>query len=144
MKQIFRPVTASRCLLPLYSNSVSAGFPSPASDYEENKIDLNEELIQNPSSTYLVRAQGNSMTGVGIYDGDLLVVDRSLKPQEGSIVIAALHSEFTVKRLQFDRDRFGKRAVLVAENPNYPDLPLQDESAVIWGVVRYAIRDLLK
>ncbi len=144
MKKIYRPIATTHYRLPLYSDTVSAGFPSPASDYQEKKIDLNEELIQHPSSTYLIRARGESMIGAGIYDGDLLVVDRSLKPKEGTIVIAALHSEFTVKRLRFHQDRFGKRAVLVAENPDYPDLPLQDESATIWGVVCYAVRDLLK
>src|SRR3989338_6758465 len=102
--------------LPLYSSSVRAGFPSPADDYIEKHLDLNNYLIKHPAATFLVRAQGDSMLNAGIHDGDILVVDRSLEPGHGRIVIAALNGELTVKRLY----RHQGEVKLVAENPEYP------------------------
>lgn len=130
--------------LPLYSDRVSAGFPSPASDYEEERIDLNETLIRHPSTTFLVRAQGDSMVGAGIFDQDLLVVDRSLTAKDGAIVIAVVFGELTVKRLQIQHDGNHRKEVsLQAENPDYPPIYVQDTDSSIWGVVCYAVRDLL-
>lgn len=119
--------------LPLYEG-VPAGFPSPADDYLQKALDLNEHLIKRPSATYFVRVQGDSMTGAGIYDGDLLIVDRSLTPGHGEIVIAALNGELTCKAL--DRHR----RQLVAANPEYPPIPVDNMELVIEGVVIASIR----
>ncbi len=125
--------------LPLYSSRVSAGFPSPASDHEENRIDLNRHLVQHPNATFFVRAEGDSMIGAGIYDGDLLVVDRSVNAGEGSIIIAVVHGELTVKRLR----KRGRNILLCAENPDYPDINVIDvDRFVIWGVVMHVIHSL--
>ncbi|MEK6482428.1 translesion error-prone DNA polymerase V autoproteolytic subunit [Catalinimonas sp. 4WD22] len=145
MLEIYRPSFETVLYLPLYSDKISAGFPSPASDYEEERIDLNEALIARPSSTYMVRAQGDSMIGAGIFDHDLLVVDRSLNPKDGSIVIAVVHGDLTVKRLRFSNEKsLGRIMILAAENPDYPDIHVRIEDSMIWGVVCYAVRDLLK
>lgn len=122
--------------IPLYSHKVVAGFPSPADDYIEAYLDLNEKLVANKASTFLLRVQGDSMQDVGIYEGDILVVDRSLPPQNGKIVIAALDGELTVKRLQITKDG----TFLAPENPNYPLIKVREESEmVIWGVVTSCI-----
>ncbi|MEQ8832265.1 MAG: translesion error-prone DNA polymerase V autoproteolytic subunit [Alphaproteobacteria bacterium] len=126
-------LVGDRLELPL----IPAGFPSPAEDYLDRDINLND-LIDHPSSTYLMRASGNSMTGAGIFDNDLLIVDRSLTAKPGHVVIACLHGEFTVKRLIRSADGLPR---LVSENPAYPDPP-EGEEIEIWGVVRYAVRDL--
>ena len=116
---------------------VSAGFPSPAEDYIDSPLDLNAYLIENPAATFFLRVAGDSMTGAGIYAGDLLLVDRSLTPKINDIVIATIHNEFTVKRL----GRHNKGWVLQSENPDYPSLEIPEDSH-IWGVVRYSIRPL--
>ena len=110
---------------------VAAGYPSPAQDYFDGRIDLNEHLIKDITSTYVVRVSGNSMEGAGISDGDELIVDRALEPKDGSVVIAVLDGELTIKRL-----RITPRGVLLqAENANYPDIRVAALSElVIWGV----------
>lgn len=124
--------------LPLLSFSVSAGFPSPADDYTEENIDLNEYLIQNPFSTFFIRVKGHSMINSGIQDQDLIVVDKSLTAKPGDIVIAIIDERFTVKRLEKKDNIF----YLKAENPNYPDLHLKNYSNMqIWGVVIYSIHN---
>lgn len=123
-------------LLPLYSNTVSAGFPSPADDHKEGRLDLNDYLIRNPVSTFFVRVSGDSMNGVGIQPGDILLVDRSLEPKHNKIVIAAVNSELTVKRLYKKDDKI----CLMAENPNYPPIIINPETDLqIWGVVTSVI-----
>ena len=127
--------------LPLLPKSqfISAGFPSPADDYLDIGIDLNQTLIQHPSSTFFLRVSGNSMTGAGIQNGDLLIVDRSLNPFPGQIVIAVLDGSFTLKRL------IRKNGVLYleAEHPSYPLLDLRNYLDVhIWGVAIYSIHSL--
>ena len=107
------------------AGSVVAGFPSPAEQYLEPPLDLNELLVKRPAATYFVRVQGDSMIGVGIHDKDLLVVDRSLTPADGDIVIAAVDNEFTVKRLRLDCDGSVRRVRLESANPNYPTLTLK-------------------
>ena len=109
--------------LPLFSGKVSAGFPSPADDYIEKSLDLNDLLIQKPAATFFVRAQGESMLGAGIHPNDILVVDRSLEPVPGRIVICALDGELVVKRLK----RRGGQWVLGSENPAYRDIVLREE-----------------
>ncbi len=124
----------------LYSGKVAAGFPSPADDYVEKTLDLNELLIQKPAATFFVRAEGESMLGAGIHPNDILVVDRSIKPVIGKVVICALNGELTVKRLkQINKDGL----VLGAENPAYSDIVVKDDiELVIWGVVTNVIHAL--
>ena len=125
--------------LPHFGERVPAGFPSPAADYEEDRLDLNQHLIQNPPATYLVRATGNSMVGAGIYPGDLLIVDKSLEPKDGSVVIAAVYGEMTLKRLRM-RDN---QVWLEAEHPSYVPLHItEDMEFEIWGVVLHAVHTL--
>lgn len=126
----------SKVVRPLFLSGVSAGFPSPAEDYIDRKLDLNELLIQNPAATFFVRVAGDSMTGAGIHHDDILVVDRSLEATSGKIVIAIYNGELTVKRLVHDKDSIR----LVAENPNYSPLVIdKDNGCEIWGVVTSVI-----
>jgi DNA polymerase V len=125
--------------IPFYGASVAAGFPSPADDFVEKKLDLNELLINKPASTFFVRAEGESMLGAGINPGDILVVDRSVHPGVGKIIVCALNGELTVKRL---RSKEGK-LVLAPENPEYSDIPVTEEvEMVIWGVVTSVIHNV--
>jgi len=126
----------SKIPLPLFICGVSAGFPSPADDYIGQQLDINELLIKNPASTFCVRVAGDSMTGVGINDNDILVVDRSLEPVHGKIIIAAINGELTVKRLV----KTDHSCQLVAENSNYPPIDITEEfSCIVWGVVTSVI-----
>jgi len=134
--------TIQRCIqhqfyrLPLYSHTVSAGFPSPAEDDKEERLDLNELLIKHPSSTFFLRVSGSSMIKAGIHHQDILVVDRSLEPLDGRIVIASLNGELTVKRLKC----IGKQVMLVAENDGYPPINITEEMDFrVWGVVTNVI-----
>ena len=112
--------------------SVHAGFPSPAQGYYNGPVDLNRHLIRDPTSTFIVRVSGDSMTGAGIFDGDEVIVDRSLDARDGSVVIAVVDNELTIKRLRLD----GDTVRLVPENPAYPDIVLHELSELsIWGVV---------
>lgn len=118
--------------LPLFSCAVSAGYPSPSDDYIEKTINLNEMLIQHPSDTFFVRVTGSSMIGAGMFEGDLLVVDKSLPALSGKIVIAAVDGELTVKRLLKEKTK----TYLVPENPAFNAIELLPENdIVIWGVV---------
>ncbi len=129
----------SRLTLPLAGERVAAGFPSPADDYVEVGIDLNEQLIHHPTSTFFLRVSGDSMLGAGIHDGDLLVVDRSLDPRPGRVVVAVLDGAFTLKRLVRHRGRLR----LEAANSAYPPLELHRCGDVqIWGVAIHVIHPL--
>ena len=121
--------------LPVYASPVEAGFPSPAEDYIENTLDLNELLIKHPAATFMVRVSGDSMKNAGIYHGSILVVDCKINPKPGMIVLAIVENDFTVKRVVIDRE---KRMVLRAENPNYDDI-IMTEDTVIRGVVTGSI-----
>ena len=126
----------SKILRPLFLSGVSAGFPSPAEDYIDRKLDLNELLIKNQAATFFVRVAGDSMIDAGVHNDDILLVDRALEATSGKIVIAVYNGELTVKRLLQDKN--GIR--LVAENPNYPPLVIAEESdCEIWGVVTSVI-----
>lgn len=136
---IHKPDTSTKQRRPLFKSGVSAGFPSPAADYEEGKLDLNKHLIRNPAATFFVRANGDSMIGAGIYTGDLLVVDRSLEPADKSVVIAVVNGELTVKRIRL---RKGKIA-LEPENENYAACQITDcVQFEVWGVVTNVIHAL--
>lgn len=124
---------------PLFLSDVSAGFPSPADDYIERNLDLNEHLIQNPAATFFVRVAGDSMIGASINHGDILIVDRSIEAASGKIVIAVVNGELTVKRLI--KTAYSCR--LIAENPNYePIKATADAPFEIWGVVTFAIHQV--
>ena len=132
--------TTKRFTIPLLNDSVSAGFPSPADDYTEENIDLNEHLISNPCSTFFLRVKGESMINAGIKDKDLIIVDKSLIAKPGNIIIAMIDGEFTIKRLSIKNDEL----YLKAENHNYPDFRLKNHIDVqIWGVVIYSIHSYL-
>ncbi len=125
---------------PLYACRVAAGFPSPADEYLEGTLNLHDLLVRNPPATFFVRASGDSMTGAGIFSGDLLVVDRSEPPLHGRIVIAVVDGELTVKRLYHKHGTLR----LDAENPAYPPILLRDGQELrVWGVVTSVIRSVL-
>ncbi|MCB2181725.1 MAG: translesion error-prone DNA polymerase V autoproteolytic subunit [Desulfobulbaceae bacterium] len=136
---LYRFEKKSKVLRPLFLSGVSAGFPSPADDYIDRELDLNEYLIANPAATFFVRVAGDSMVGAGINHDDILIVDRSLRPVSGRIVIAILDGELTVKK--FVKTADGCR--LVAANPDYEDTVIAEEMDFeIWGVVTSAIHKL--
>ena len=122
--------------LPFYIHKVGAGFPSPATDYIEDDVDLNTHLIKNAPATFVIRVQGKSMTNVGIYDGDLLIVDRSINPKNSSTVIANVNEELVVKT--FIK---GKNNNYLASGPNKIELS-ENPNVIIWGVVTYVIHKL--
>lgn len=125
--------------IPLYATRVAAGFPSPADDHIEAKLDLNQHLVKHPASTFFVRVEGESMLGAGIYPNDILVVDRSLKPSNGKVVIAVVNGELTVKRLEVGKGTLK----LLAENVQYPSIQITEEmNFSIWGVVTNVIHAL--
>ena len=122
--------------LPFYIHKVGAGFPSPATDYIEDDVDLNTHLVKNPPATFIIRVQGKSMSDVGIYDGDLLVVDRSINPKNSSTVIANVNEELVVKTFVKGKNNnylaSGLNKIELRENPN----------VIIWGTVTYVIHKL--
>jgi len=123
-----------------FESIVHAGFPSPAADYAQKRIDLHAHLLLNENASYLFRVRGDSMTGIGIYDGDTLIVDRSISPAHNQIVLAVIDNEFTVKRLH-RRDRVVQ---LLAENRNFAPITLKDgQELTIWGVVTFNLHRLL-
>jgi len=128
------PKAARRPALTLFLSRVAAGFPSPGDDFADGTLDLND-LVEHPSATFLVRVSGESMTGAGIDDGDLLVVDRSREAKHGHIVIAVAHGEMTVKRLE----RRGACWWLIPANAEFPPLALPEDGE-IWGVVAHTIK----
>ena len=126
-------------MFPLYSSKVSAGFPSPADDNLEKTLDLNSYLIKRPAATFFVRVNGDSMINAGINDNDILVVDRSIKPSHGKVIIAVLDGQMTVKRLH---KRSGK-IILMPENDLYKPIEIQNHMNVeIWGVVTSSVHFL--
>ena len=123
---------------PVFLDKVSAGFPSPATDYMENKLDLNEYLIKHPAATFIVKASGSSMTSANIYSGDLLIVDRSIVPKNNNIVIASIFGDLTVKKLK----KKEKSLFLASANDDYPSIEVKEEmECFIWGVVTYIIHE---
>jgi DNA polymerase V len=126
--------------LPLFSHTVPAGFPSPADDYIQGRLSLDEHLIQHREATFFVRAKGNSMVGAGIFDGDLLVVDKSLIPSSGNIVIAVVDGDLTVKRLI---QRNGM-VILKPENPRFKEMEFKDgQELQVWGVVTSTVKTFI-
>jgi DNA polymerase V len=136
---VLHPDRSTEWARPLFLATVSAGFPSPAEDYIEGRLDLNQHLIKHPAATFFVRVAGDSMTGAGIHPGDILVVDRSLEPRDASVVIAVLDGELTVKRIS----RRAGRLYLVPDNSLYQPLEILEEMEFeVWGVVTSVIHSL--
>lgn len=126
--------------MPFYSVRIPAGFPTPASgtDFDPDKIDLNRYLVKHPAATFFVRVKGHSMEGCGISDGDLLIVDRAIKPYDSAIVVALLDAEFTVKRIRLTKGQL----YLTPENSNYKPIRVTKEmNFEVWGVVSHVIKE---
>ena len=135
---LFSIIKKTQINTPVFLDKVSAGFPSPATDYMENKLDLNEYLIRHPAATFIVKASGSSMVNANIYSGDLLVVDRSITPKNNNIVIASIFGDLTVKKLKKKEKSF----FLVSANEEYPSIEVKEEmECFIWGVVTYIIHE---
>ncbi len=129
-------LSENQLIIPMAINNIQAGFPSPAEGYEEERIDLADLLVTNKASTYCVRVKGNSMIDANIFAEDVLVVDKSLEPTHGKIVIAVVDGDFTVKKLHLK----GGQVKLIPANPEYPEIILNSEQELnIWGVVSYII-----
>lgn len=134
---------SSELTLPFADQGVRAGFPSPAQDYMTDSIDLNRELIRHPATTFYARASGDSMKDCGIDDGDLLVIDKALEPQDGDIVVAYIDGEFTLKTVRFDDNE--KCIWLVPANKEYSPIKITEENNfLIWGVLTYNIKRQLR
>lgn len=137
--QFFIPEVSEELRLPLVDAYISAGFPSPADDYLEAKLDLNKLLIRNPSSTFFARVRGTSMQDVGIHDGDILIIDKSLSPSHNSVLICFIDGEFTVKKIQ----KKNGDLYLMPQNKEFAPIKVDKESDFrLWGVVTYCIHKL--
>ena len=133
------PCDPSPLILPVAGDCVRAGFPSPAEDFQVERLDLTSILVSHPQATFFLRLRGDSMRDAGLFDGDLLVVNRALKPVNGDVVIAVVDGEFTCKTLWL---KFG-RMKLVAANPTYPEIvPKEGQTIEVWGVVTASIKRL--
>jgi DNA polymerase V len=136
---ILQPDFSTSIERPLFLSKVPAGFPSPADDYLEGKLDLNEHLIKHKAATFFVRVTGDSMLGAGIHDGDLLIVDRALEAQDNSVVVAVVNGEFTVKRIKREHGRVW----LLPENEKFQPMEMREGSELeVWGVVTNVIHKL--
>lgn len=134
-----RPDLESDIRIPYFDHGVSAGFPSPALDFMETAIDLNKALSENPLATFYIRVEGNSMTGAGIDDKDVLVVDRSIEAQNNKIAICYIDGGFTVKRIKLEQDALW----LMPENPKYEPIKVSEENQfMVWGIVTYVIKKI--
>ena len=135
--EFYTPDFSSSIELPFFDVSISAGFPSPADDFIELTIDLNKHLIKHKDTTFFAKVKGHSMKNAGIFDGDLLVIDKSLEPTDGKIAICQIDGEFTVKRIKVEKDVIW----LIAENENYQPIKVTpDNELMIWGIVIHSIK----
>ena len=133
----FKPKKENKIGQWLAEEGISAGFPSPADDFKENRISLDRELIKNLEATFYARVDGDSMIGAGLEDGDLLVIDRSLEPENGKIAICLIDGDFTVKRIKKEKGKF----YLIPENQKYKRIEIKEENElIIWGIVEYVIK----
>lgn len=139
IKEIYMLEGDKKQALPLFLARIAAGFPSPADDFIDRKLDLNEFLIKHPAATFFVRVEGDSMINAGIHSGDILIVDRAIEPTGNKIVIAILDGELTVKRIQRVKDKF----YLVPENPSFEPMEVNENmNFEVWGVVSYVIHSV--
>ncbi|WP_433815691.1 LexA family protein [Flavobacterium johnsoniae] len=135
--EFYIPDTSTEVKVPFFDVGISAGFPSPADDFIELSIDLNKELIKHKYTTYFARVKGYSMKNAGIHDGDLLIIDKSLEPQNNKIAVCQIDGEFTVKRIKIEKNIIW----LIAENEDYKPIKVTPENNfVIWGIVTHSIK----
>ena len=135
----FHPDQDHQKSLHLAQEGISAGFPSPADDFKELRISIDQEVVRNEAATFYARVSGQSMQGAGLDDGDLLVIDRSLEPQHDKIAVCYIDGEFTVKRLKVAAEGI----FLMPENPNYKPIKMNEENElIIWGIVTYVVKKL--
>lgn len=140
LNSIYKPFARTYISIPLVTERISAGFPSPAQDYIEKLMDMNDHLIKNECATFIVKVGSLSMLNAGIDIDDELVVDRSLKARHNDIIVALIDNEFTVKRLQIE-----SKIWLKAENPNYSNIYLSDgQELIVWGVVTFILKSVRK
>ena len=133
----FKPAEEQTHDIPMANTGVSAGFPSPADDFKELRISIDQEVVKNEEATFYARVAGQSMQGAGLDDGDLLVIDRSKEPLDNAIAVCFIDGEFTVKRLKVEAEC----VYLMAENPKYPPIRVtEDNELIIWGVVTYVVK----
>lgn len=133
----FQPQQDQNRNMPLAHTGVSAGFPSPADDFKELRISIDQEVVKNEEATFYARVAGQSMQGAGLDDGDLLVIDRSKEPEDNAIAVCFIDGEFTVKRLKVEAEC----VYLMPENPNYSPIRVtEDNQLIIWGVVTYVVK----
>ncbi len=138
--EIYELLKSEALLSPYFDNRVPAGFPSPAMDYVEQKLDLNDLLLRHPNSTFIIKVKGNSMTGEGINDEDLLIVDKSIQPAMNQIVLAEINGEYTVKRIEKKKGKL----FLVAANKSFEPIAISEENEfMVWGVVTFCIHRTL-
>lgn len=138
--EFFIPDVSQELKLPLVDAFINAGFPSPADDYLDQKLDLNHLLIKNPSSTFFARVRGNSMIDAGIHDGDILIIDKSLEPKQTSVLVCLMDGEFTVKKIMKSNGDF----YLMPQNKDFKPIKIEKNSNFrLWGVVTYCIHKLL-
>ena len=121
--------------LPIFMSKIQAGFPSPADDFMDNRLNINDYIVKNPMSTYYVKVAGDSMIGAGIFSGDILVVDRSISVTHNRIVVAMIDGDFTVKRLRYHKNKL----YLISENSQFLPIEVTDRDLMIWGVVTFVI-----
>jgi len=134
---IYSALTETELKLPLVNSGISAGFPSPALDFVDLTIDLNLHLIKHPSSTFYGLVKGHSMKNIGIHDGDLLVIDKSIEPIDNKIAVCYIDGEFTLKRIKLEKNQ----CWLIPENENYKTIKVTEENDfLIWGIVTYVIK----
>ena len=135
----FRPNQEYHKKIHWAQEGVSAGFPSPADDFKELRISIDQEVVRNEEATFYARVSGESMQGAGLDDGDLIVIDRSLEPVDNKIAVCFIDGEFTVKRLKVTKDE----VLLIPENPKYQSIKVTEENElIIWGVVTYVVKKL--
>ena len=133
----FHPDQNQKKSLYLAQEKISAGFPSPADDFKELRISIDQEVVRNEDATFYARVSGESMQGAGLDDGDLLVIDRSMEPKNGKIAVCCIDGEFTVKRLKVVEDG----VFLIPENPKYQPIKVTEENElIIWGIVTYVVK----
>ena len=136
---LFQPEENAPSEIPFVSSGIKAGFPSPAADFDGTKISLDQIVIKHKEATFYAKASGNSMMDAGINDGDILVIDRSLEPAHNKIAVCFIDGEFTIKRIQIEKDCI----YLVPENKDYEPIKVtEDNELIIWGIVTYVLKSL--
>ncbi len=135
----FIPNGDSKLEMPYISSGIKAGFPSPAADFDETRLSIDQIVVKNATATFYAKASGNSMNGAGIDDGDILVIDKSLEPQDGKIAVCFIDGEFTVKRIKVQENSL----LLLPENPTFEPIEVtQENNFIIWGIVTYVVKKI--